>query len=358
MSQLKNTCLYQKHLDLNARLVEFGGWNMPVSYLGIIEEHKHTRSSASLFDISHMGEFRILGKDCAVILDKVFIRLSSDLKVGSCRYNFLLNQEGGVLDDLLVYRLAKDEFYIVVNAATKDNDAKEIKKRLAGKCEFFDESSQTAKLDLQGPRAKEAILSLGIISCDLPNYYRSNWFVINGVDILISRTGYTGEQGYEFYLPVSQAEFLWDLLLEVDFVKPAGLGARDTLRLEMGYPLYGHEMNENTTPIESGFEGILKPRQGFVGDVIYSKKPTFKLIALKIEGKRVARHGMKVYNKDEKQVGEITSGSFSPSLQKVVALALIKVESNEQEYFIPMAKNNMVASVTNLPFYKEGSLKK
>ena len=228
------TVLEAKHKELGARLVEFGGWNMPVSYSGIIEEHHHTRKEASIFDICHMGEFRVSGHGVAEQMDKIFARRSSNLVIGACRYNFLLREDGGVIDDLIIYRLGEDEFYIVVNAATKDNDSEVIKSRLTSQHIFEDESAITAKIDLQGPRVREVLVKLGINEDELPQYYRWQYLAINGIDILISRTGYTGELGYEFYLPTKHAEFLWDLLLSIEFVKPAGLGARDTLRLEMG----------------------------------------------------------------------------------------------------------------------------
>jgi len=358
LSQLLSSPLEKKHLELGARLVGFGGWNMPVSYAGIIQEHHHTREKASLFDICHMGEFRLVGKGLAEQMDTIFARPSSNLAIGSCRYNFLLRDDGGILDDLIIYRISEEEFYIVVNVATKDNDAQVIKSRLKSEYSFQDESQQTAKIDLQGPWTQKALNDLGILNKDLPSYYRWKHLVINGIDVLVSRTGYTGEQGYEFYLPSKNVEFLWDLLLSVSFVMPAGLGARDTLRLEMGYPLYGHEMNEEVNPLESGFERMLKPRTGFVGDVIYEKPPLQKLVALEIEGRRAVRQGAKVFNENGDEVGVVTSGSFSPSLEKVIALAFIKDSYiGDTTFIIPIRRHSLVASVVKLPFYKGGSLR-
>ncbi|MFA6929533.1 MAG: glycine cleavage system aminomethyltransferase GcvT, partial [Lentisphaeria bacterium] len=251
------TPLLARHLGLGARMVPFGGWNMPVQYSeGILAEHKHCREHVALFDICHMGEFRIRGNKAAADLDRILGRSVLNQAIGSCRYNFLLNEAGGVLDDLIVYRLGENEFYLVVNAGPRAGDAVWLQKYLSSDTSFCDESDATGKLDLQGPEAADVLLRLGVAKESLPAYYHWQYLHVQGVPVLLSRTGYTGELGYELYFPAEKAEFLWDCLLQDASVKPAGLGARDTLRLEMGYPLYGHEMDAATSPLEAGF-GVL-----------------------------------------------------------------------------------------------------
>ena len=275
---LLETPLAAEHAALGAKMVPFAGWNMPVQYAaGILAEHKHTREAVSLFDICHMGEFRVKGPGSAEALDGALARAVTDQKTGVCRYNFLLNEKGGVLDDLIVYRISGDEFFIVVNAARRENDFAELSKRLPEACGITDESAATAKLDLQGPLAADVLVRLGVAADALPAYYHFTTVRIAGVDLLLSRTGYTGELGYELYFPAEKAVFLWRTLLACEEVKPAGLGARDTLRLEMGYPLYGHEMNEETTPVEAGFGAMLKldgqPRRFTGSDALRNAAP-------------------------------------------------------------------------------------
>ena len=357
MSELLETPLAHVHTALGARMVEFGGWNMPVQYAdGIIAEHTHTRTEAAIFDICHMGEFRVKGPGAAEGLDGALARAVANMKVGICRYNFLLNEEGGVLDDLIVYRLAEDEFYIVVNAATTAADAEILKSRLPDTVTFTDESDATAKIDLQGPKAAEALASLGIDVTTLPLYYKWDYICIENTDMLISRTGYTGELGYEFYLPAEKAEWFWNLLSSIDFVKPAGLGARDTLRLEMGYPLYGHEMDPETTPMEAGFGGMLKPGRTFVGDCIHTNETRKNLVGLQLDGRRAAREGTPVFNTNEEQVGIVTSGSFSPILKTSIAMAMLDAGASTElgtDYLLGKAPKYMTAKVVDMPFYKD-----
>ena len=364
--ELFSTPLLGRHLGLGARMVPFGGWNMPVQYgEGILAEHKHCREHAALFDICHMGEFRVQGSQSAADLDRILARPVLNQAIGTCRYNFLLNEQGGVMDDLIVYRLAEQEFYIVVNAGPRAGDAAWLQKHLSPGTSFCDESDATAKLDLQGPEAAEVLMRLGVAKDALPAYY--HWQKINfqGVPVLLSRTGYTGELGYELYFPAEKAEDLWDILLQDGSVKPAGLGARDTLRLEMGYPLYGHEMDKATTPVEAGFGALLKLEQprNFIGSEVLRDavqvKAKRQLLGFRLETKRAARHGSAILYQG-KEVGVITSGAVAPSLDVAVAMGYVQAELNLQpgdHVELDIGKVRLGASVSSLPFYQQGSVR-
>lgn len=363
VENLKKTPLHHKHLELNARMVPFGGWDMPVQYKdGILAEHAHTRENVSLFDISHMGEFRVKGSDVGEKLDRIFPRVVSNMKLNTCRYNFLLTSRGRVIDDLVVYRLDDDEYYIVVNASTKDGDAQTILENLPGNLEFSDESDATVKLDLQGPASAEVLVNLGVDVSNL-RYFQSKTTAIKSIPCLLSRTGYTGELGYEIYIPSEFGEKVWDLILEHPAVRPAGLGARNTLRLEMGYALYGHELSLDTTPIEAGYGEMLQlsEEHEFIGkDSLVNIPPKKHLVPLILKGRRAAREGSKV-EMNGKEIGEVTSGVFSPSLRNAIALAYISSSdklSEGDEVEIQIAGKLLEAVVSKLPFYKNGTARK
>ena len=361
--KLLETPLAAEHVRLGAKMVPFAGWNMPVQYTeGILAEHHHTRKEVSLFDICHMGEFRLKGTDSVQKLDHALARAVADQPCGVCRYNFLLNEQGGVIDDLIVYRISETEFFIVVNAARREIDFNTLKERLGGGMEFCDESDRTAKLDLQGPKSAEVLARLGLQPETLPKYYHFMPVKLLGLDMLLSRTGYTGELGFELYFDAAEAVRIWRALLDDPEVKPAGLGARDTLRLEMGYPLYGHELNEETTPVEGGFGAMLKlenSTRDFIGSAaLRQRKPAKKLIGLKLDGRRAARAGMTVLA-DGKAVGTVTSGAFAPSLNCAVAMAVVTPEAAEKTAFeIDLQRAKVTASKHDFPFYTEGTARK
>ena len=360
---LQETPLAAEHVALGAKMVPFAGWNMPVQYTeGILAEHHHTRKEVSLFDICHMGEFRLKGADSAARLDHALARSVTDQAVGVCRYNFLLNEQGGIIDDLIVYRIADTEFFIVVNAARREIDFETLSARLGSGLEFTDESDRTAKLDLQGPGSAAVLAKLGLAPETLPKYYHFTTVKLFGMDMLLSRTGYTGELGFELYFDASRAIEVWRGLLADPVVKPAGLGARDTLRLEMGYPLYGHELNERITPVEAGFGPMLKlenTSRDFVGSqALRNGKPEKLLIGLKLEGRRAARAGMTVLSGGQ-PVGTVTSGAFAPSLNCAVAMALIDANSADRTSFeIDLVRTRIPARKHGLPFYTDGTARK
>ncbi len=354
------TPLYDRHVAQGARMAPFGGWDMPIQYAGILAEHAHTRTACALFDICHMGEFEVEGPTAAQDLDRLLTQGIASLQVGQCRYGYLLNDAGGVLDDLTCYRRATDRFYLVVNAGTCARDAAWIKSHLSPATVFRDVSAATAKLDVQGPRARvETERALGRVLPEL-KYFRfaeENW---NGMPCLVSRTGYTGEWGYELYFPASEAVRLWDLLLANPAIQPVGLGARDTLRLEMGYPLYGHELNEDQSPVGAGRGQFIDQAKEFIGkarvmrDLADSAVPY--LVGLQLESRRAARAGDAVQYAG-RRVGTVTSGSVAPSLGVAVALAYVErpLAAPGQALAIAVKGGVLPARVVSLPFYKQGT---
>ncbi|MDD2403953.1 MAG: glycine cleavage system aminomethyltransferase GcvT [Victivallaceae bacterium] len=362
--ELKSTVLCNEHMTLNARMVPFSGWNMPVQYAeGILAEHQHTREHVSLFDICHMGEIKVFGKGAREALDKILARPVFDQSLGSCRYNFLLNDAGGVIDDLIVYYLGEDDYFIVTNAARRDDDVAQIRKHLPNGIELVDISDETAKLDLQGPESATVISELtGLQICELPKYFRWQWVEIDGIRVLLSRTGYTGELGFELYFPMDKAVTLWRRLLQFKNVKPAGLGARDTLRLEMGMALYGHELNLETTPLEAGYGFMLKmedfPSREFIGRKALENTPGEReLVAVYLEGRRAAREHTELLDINQNTIGIVTSGGFAPSLGHAIALAYVSKGSvnKNDAVFLNVGKSQIQGKIGGLPFYTNGT---
>jgi aminomethyltransferase len=354
---LKKTPLYKEHIALGARMAGFGGWEMPIQYEGILAEHQHTRTQTGLFDICHMGEFELTGPTAATDLEKLLTMKISTLSIGQCRYGFLLNEQGGVIDDLTCYRLGEERYLLVVNAATLDGDAEWIQKHLSPETVFTDRSIELAKLDVQGPAARR---DLEAVIGEFPTlgYFKAEFFQCLETEMLISRTGYTGELGFELYLPASEAVRIWRALLANENIKPVGLGARDTLRLEMGYSLYGHELSADATPSGVSRGMFIKKDVDFIGrEPVFQtlENPDQLLVALEFESKRAARAGDKIFQGSEK--GMVTSGSVSPSLGKAVALALVAPDCAEigTVLDVEIRGKRFPATVVNLPFYKEGT---
>ncbi|NJD90201.1 MAG: glycine cleavage system aminomethyltransferase GcvT, partial [Geobacter sp.] len=264
MDKLQKTPLNDAHRALGALMAPFGGWDMPIQYEGIIAEHRACREKAALFDICHMGEFIFEGDLIRDGLENVFTFSVTGIPVGRSRYGFLLNEKGGIIDDLIIFRMAENKVMIVVNAATAPNDFSVIQSRLTGgKLENI--TATTGKLDLQGPLAREVMLRFfEPAACNLP-YFKFTTTAILGVEAIVSRTGYTGELGFEIFLPAAKVAELWELLLSDDRVKPAGLGSRDLLRLEVGYSLYGSDLSETITPLEAGLEVFVNFNKEFIG---------------------------------------------------------------------------------------------
>ncbi|GFK94339.1 Aminomethyltransferase [Fundidesulfovibrio magnetotacticus] len=355
METLLVTPLNAWHKAHGAKMVPFAGWEMPVQYSGIIAEHGHCRTRAAIFDICHMGEFSLKGPGAKNALAAAVTQNLDTLAPGKCRYGFLLNEQGGVLDDLIVYRIADEEFMLVVNGACTASDFATIKGRLPAGLAFADISDNTAKIDLQGPKSFEVLARVLPGEWNTLGYFSFRKTAFDGAEIIVSRTGYTGELGYEFYLPADKAQALWEKLAADPEVLPAGLGARDTLRLEMGYPLYGQDLDTEHTPAEAGYDGMLGSAAPFTG-----KARAFdvrrKLVALSIEGRRSARHHDKVLDGNGKEVGVVTSGSFSPTLGHSIALAYLDAQAAEADGFtVQAAKAQLPAKKVDLPFYKGGT---
>lgn len=331
---------------------------MPVQYKGIIVEHKHTRSKAGIFDISHMGEFKLTGTGAQAALNKIVSHDLDTLGPGKCRYGFLLNESGGINDDLIIYCLAEDEYMLVVNGACREKDFNHIKSNLPADIALIDVSDETAKIDIQGPESLEVLNSLMGSDWNHLKYFNFEETDSCGFSMIVSRTGYTGELGYELYLPSDNALEIWEKLASDERVEPIGLGARDTLRLEIGYPLYGQDLDEEHTPKEAGAGFFLKKESDYIGKSGLAEVKE-SLIALTIEGRRTARHHDEVLLPGGEKTGVVTSGSFAPSLGHCIALAYVKAEdADKDDFVIKTARVELPAKKVSLPFFKDGTARK
>jgi aminomethyltransferase len=363
-SSMKKTPLYDRHLVLGARIIDFGGWAMPVQYTNVMEEHQTTRKKAGLFDICHMGEIEVTGPQAFDLLQGVLSRNLAGQTIGQIKLSVMTSEMGGIIDDLTIYRLAEEHYMVVTNAGTKDRDfawmiSKRDEKGFTG-ANVIDISDKTGKVDLQGPLSQKILQKL--ITDDIAGlkYYHAINSTIFDIPVLVSRSGYTGEDGFEIYADNGRIGEIWDKLLEVgidDGLKPVGLGARDTLRLEAGMMLYGNDMDETIAPLEVVYGWVTDLDKDFTGsDVLRSMKqngPVKKLVGFKMEDRGIARHGHKVF-KDGKEVGLVTSGTFTPTLQKAIGLAFVPVSYSEPgtEIFIQIRDHHAKARVVKLPFYK------
>lgn len=327
----KQTFLHDKHVKLGARMVDFAGWHMPVQYSSIIEEHKTVRESVGIFDVSHMGEVIVQGKDALPFLNKIVPQNISKLVDRKAVYCQLTNKEGGLIDDLIIYKLEDNKYLIIANASRIDEDLNwMVRNKLGFEVDIINESHNYSLLAVQGPKACELIKSLGVK--ELPGFFSIKRDELFNINLWISRTGYTGEDGVEILVKNEFSEYLWDKLIEEGQafgIKPIGLGARDTLRLEAALHLYGNDLDENTTPIEAGLSwSIPKDKQeSYNGKDVIEKQLkegcTKKLVALKMIDKAIARHGYDVFWGNEK-IGVVTSGGVSPTRGENIALAYIK----------------------------------
>ena len=339
-------------------MASFAGWDMPIQYEGIVAEHLHTRCAAAVFDICHMGEFLVSGPGARQQLEQAVSHRLDNLEPGKCRYGFLLTPQGGIMDDLIVYHLEADRYMLVVNAACAAGDFSVLRRRLSAPVFIEDISGKTGKIDLQGPLSVEVLEKL--LAADLRDlgYFSFRTVAFAGEKLCISRTGYTGELGYELYFPWDKTRALWEALLDDERVKAAGLGARDTLRLEAGLPLYGHELDENHTPAEAGMERMLTSAADHVGKA-GAQRVRQRLVPLAIAGRRSARAGDILVLPDGTQAGVVTSGSFAPSLGYAIAFAWIdEAHVGADSFIVRAAKTELPAKKTCLPFYKEGTARR
>jgi len=350
---VNKTTLYDQHSALGASFTDFGGWEMPVRYGSDLAEHEAVRNSAGLFDISHMGEIVVVGPQAKDFLDSKLINLSSKIAPGRAKYSMLLNESGGIIDDLIVYRLSEEEFLIVANASNKDLVAADLVPK-GFDCEVEDQSDQWSMIALQGPRSLE-VLDRFVSEPITIGYYSIGKYVIDSAEVLIARTGYTGEDGFEIYCQNTQVVSIWEKLLQAPEVTPCGLASRDSLRLEAGMPLYGHELERDIQPAEAGLGKVVVNREGFQGQPGL-REPKKKLIGLKGEGKRAARQGYQVYE-NEKQVGEVTSGILSPTLGYPIAMAFTtNLEAKPgDKLMVDIRGTHQEFIVVELPFYKRAN---
>ncbi len=359
---LKRTPLYEEHLALKAKMVPFGGWDMPVQYEGILAEYEATRRGCTLFDTSHMGEFFIKGDAVRSGLDKIVTMPIVDMPLKTSRYGVTLNEKGGTIDDLIVFRVKDEEWFMVVNGGTTQKDALHFQKHLTKDCSFEDISLKTGKLDLQGPLSRDVLSQLNPEIKKL-EYFTFDYFDLLGEKVLISRTGYTGELGYEIFFPREKTVKLWQTLLKDKRVKPAGLGARDVLRLEMGYSLYGHELEEHISPLEAGLSRFVDFNKEFRSKEILLKQKNEglkrKLAGFISLNRRSPRSEQKIYSQDQKEIGVVSSGTFSPALSKGIGLGFILKDSAGLGNKILIGdEKNIEATIAERTFYKGGSLKK
>jgi len=330
---LKRTPLYDVHVKAGARMVPFGGWDMPVQYTSIIEEHRRVRSAVGLFDVSHMGEFEVEGPEALAALQHLTTNDAAALEVGQVQYSLLCYPDGGIVDDLTLYRLAPERYLMTVNASNIDKDWAWVteQSRAFGRARWRDVSADTGLVAVQGPRAEALVGRLADRDVTAIRYYRFAEGTLAGVRAIVSRTGYTGEDGFELYVPAAGTVGLWHALMEAgaaDGVGPTGLGARDTLRLEMRYALYGNDIDQTTNPLEAGLGWVVKPAKGeFVGraaiERVRAEGPRRRLVGLEMADRVVARHGYPVLH-DGRAVGVVTSGSYGPSVDRSIALAYVE----------------------------------
>ena len=359
---LKRTSLYDEHVALGARMVPFAGWEMPVQYAGIIEEHRAVRRSAGVFDVGHMAEFRIFGFGA---FDFVQRMLTNDLhkiaELGQAQYTLMLDEDGHIIDDLIVYHTGDLEYMIIANAGNHDADFEWLSAHAPEDLELVDESDRTALIALQGPEALRIVGELAGEGWIAPERFTIAEAMLDSIPALVARTGYTGEDGVEIVTGAGQAAALWRALLSFAEVTPAGLGARDTLRLEMGYPLYGSDMDRTNDPISAGLGWVVpKAKTGYVGAeaiaAIRETGPARKLVGLTVES-GIPRHGYTVLHEGV-VVGKVASGSFSPTLEGGIATAYVPVElaAPGTRFEIEIRKKTVAATVVKPPFVSKTSL--
>lgn len=362
MEKLKKTALFEEHKRLGGKIIEFAGWALPVQYEGIMDEHHRVRNQAGLFDVSHMGEIQIKGRDALALVQKLITNDIAKLKEGRIAYSPMCNHEGGIIDDLLVYKYGEEDYLLVVNAGNTRKDYEWILEQAQGmEVEVEDLSQGIAQLALQGPKSEEILQAL--TDTDLSqispfSFHRE--VIIGDAQCMVSRTGYTGEDGFEIYCANGDVLKIWKDLLAVGEdagLKPAGLGARDTLRFEAGLPLYGNEMDETISPLEAGLGFFVKlDKEDFIGKQALERQraegPKRKLVGFEME-KGIPRNGYPVL-KDGKEIGVVTTGYLSPTLKKNIGFALIQVQYSElgQEIQVQIRKRILPAKIINKRFLK------
>lgn len=360
---MKKTPLYEKHIQLKGKMIDFGGWSLPVEYTGIIPEHEAVRTKAGIFDVSHMGEITVKGEDSEKYLQMLLTNDISLLNNNQIAYTAMCYPHGGVVDDLLVYKYSNTDYLLVVNASNTEKDYQWMKENIFGNTEILNVSENYAQLALQGPLAETILQKLTSKNLnEIEFYYFNDNVKVGNIEALVSRTGYTGEDGFELYFAYDKAEEMWDLILEAgkdEGLIPAGLGARDTLRFEASLPLYGHELNENITPLEAGLGFFVKlNKENFIGKEALARQKSEglqrKIVGFEMIDRGIPRNNYEVYKEGEK-IGYVTTGSFSPTLKKNIGLALIDSAYSKEgtEIEILIRNKNSKAKVIKKPFYSK-----
>jgi aminomethyltransferase len=367
-TELKRTPLFDMYEKYGAKVIDFGGWGLPVQFSSILEEHEAVRNGAGLFDVSHMGEVLVEGKDAENYLNYLVTNDVTKLRINQAQYTAMCYPDGGTVDDLLVYKLENEKYLLVINAANINKDYGWMKQQVKGDVTIKNISSDIALLAIQGPKAEGILQKLTNINLlEIGIFKFAQNVTLDGItEVLVSRTGYTGEDGFELYIAADKAETLWNRLVDVgkeDGLKLCGLGARDTLRLEACLALYGQELTSEINPLEAGISFAVKTNKesDFIGKEILAKEKVVglnrKLVGIEMTGRGIPRNGYKVYTPWEEEIGFITSGTHSPSLKKSLGLALVSAEHAEKGTQLKVEIRNKLidAVVVKTPFYKKGT---
>ena len=360
---MKNTALTHIHEQLGAKLVPFAGYNMPVQYEGVNAEHETVRTGVGVFDVSHMGEFLISGKNALALIQKVTTNDASTIEIGRAQYSCLPNSDGGIVDDLIIYRIKEDQYLLVVNASNIEKDWNWISSHNDVEAEMKNISEDYSLLAIQGPKAIEAMQSLTSVDLSALKYYHFEVAEFAGIEhVIISATGYTGSGGFEIYCKNSEVEQVWNKVFEAGKafgIKPIGLAARDTLRLEMGFCLYGNDISDTTSPLEAGLGWITKFTKEFVNSENLRKQKeegvTRKLIGFELLERGIPRHDYEIVDATGNNIGIVTSGTMAPSLGKGIGLGYVKTEfaALDTEIYIQIRNNKVKAKIVKPPFYKK-----
>jgi aminomethyltransferase len=355
---LKTTPLHDVHTALGARMASFAGYAMPIQYTGIVAEHEAVRQNVGMFDTCHMGELRISGPTATTDLEALLTRPVASIRHGHCRYSLMCNEQGGVIDDLLVYRFSEHDYMLVINASGQVRDTDWIRAHLSPTTLCRDVSRETGKIDVQGPGAPRVVASFFPDAVRCLGFYQFTECAWRGLPVVVSRTGYTGEIGYEIYAPSDRIADLWEACITAGAL-PAGLGARDTLRLEMGMPLYGHELTEDRNANQTGFTHVFATDKSYCGSDAIAEAPQQRLVGIRLDGRQSARAGDPVLGPDGSPAGTVTSGSYAPSLGTAVALAYVAPARVEPaaggEALIETARKRLKGTFCAPPFYDRGT---
>jgi aminomethyltransferase len=360
---MKNTALTHKHIQLGAKMVPFAGYSMPVQYEGVTLEHETVRNGVGVFDVSHMGEFILRGPNALEFLQKFSSNDASKLFDGKAQYSCMPNGKGGIVDDLIIYRISEHEYFLVVNASNIEKDWNWISSLNEMNVEMTDVSDEYTLLAIQGPKAAASMQALTKVNLSEMNYYTFEYSEFAGIkDVMISATGYTGSGGFEIYVKNEDAEELWNAVFEAgkEFnIKPIGLAARDTLRLEMGFCLYGNDINDETSPLEAGLGWITKFTKSFVDSEYLAKQKEEgiqrKLVAFEMIDRGIPRKDYEIVDSKGTRIGHVTSGTMSPSMKIGIGLGYVQKEHSgiDTDIFISVRNKTLKAKVVKLPFYKK-----